>query len=198
MKLRARKQKRELVAAVKRGRKLHISGHPEETFEFLDKAVQQFPDDPEIRLLYATILLVFRPEDVAAEASKAVDLGPDNPLILVRAAHLMLDRGDYEGARSCAARANELAQPGFVLKSGLIGLNGLIAALDGEDDLAEEMLRLAVKEDPAYSNFAVDLAKFLASRGRDDEALEVIDEALRQAKAKSDLERLRVDITEAR
>lgn len=198
MKLKARRHSRKLDAAVKRARKLHISGHPEETFEFLEKAVQQFPEDPEIRLLYATILLVFRPEDVAAEASKAVDLGPNDPLILVRAGHLMLDRGDHEGARSCAARANELAPPDFVLKSGLISLNGLLAARDGEDDLAEERLRLAVKEDPLYSNFAVHLAKFLASRDRQDEAVAVIDQALQRAKQKSDLERLRADITEAR
>lgn len=82
--------------------------------------------------------------------------------------------------------------------SGLISLNGLIAARDGEDDLAEERLRLAMKEDPAYSNFAVDLAKFLASRDRQGEAVEVIDEALQQAKEKSDLERLRAVITEDR
>lgn len=160
MKFKARKQKREPAAAIDRGRKLHVSGHPEETFEFLQKAIRQFPDDPELRLLYATILLVFKPEDVAAEASKAVDLSPHDPLILVRAAHLMLHMGNHEGARSYAARANELAQPDFVRISGLISLNGLIAALDGEDDIAEERLRLAMKEEPRYSNFAVNLAKF--------------------------------------
>jgi Flp pilus assembly protein TadD len=195
MKLNAKRRNRKLDAAIKRGRQLHVSGHPEETFEFLDRAVQQFPDDPEIRLLYATILLVFRPEDVAAEASRAVNLGPDDPLILVRAGHLLLDRGDHEGARSCATRASALAPPDFVLRSGLISLNGLIAAVDGEDDIAEQRLRLAVKEDPLYSNFAVHLAKFLAVRGREDEAVGVIDEALQQTKQKSDLERLRADIT---
>jgi hypothetical protein len=61
MKFNARRQRRELAAAIDRGRKLHVSGHPEETFEFLDEAVRQFPDDPEIRLLYASTLLVFGP-----------------------------------------------------------------------------------------------------------------------------------------
>jgi tetratricopeptide (TPR) repeat protein len=132
-------------------------------------------------LAYASILLPFRPNEVVAEAAKAVELGPDDPLILVRAAHLMFDRGQVEAARSCAARANELAQPDFLLMSGLANLNGRLAAHDGQDDLAEQKFRAAMESDPAFSSFAVDFAKFLASRGRQTEALEVIDEALNHA-----------------
>lgn len=196
---RKRRQKKELTAAIARGRELRKLGRdPEQALEFLEEAVQRFPEDPELRLLNATVLLALRPDDVAAEAAKAAELAPDDPGTLVRAGHLLLGRGDLEEARSCAARASKSAQPDFVLMSGLISLNGLIAARDGEDDLAEERLRLAMKEDPAYSNFAVDLAKFLASRDRQGEAVEVIDEALQQAKEKSDLERLRAVITEDR
>jgi Flp pilus assembly protein TadD len=75
--------------------------------------------------------------------------------------------------------------------SGLRSLNGRIAAREGNDDLAEECLRLAMSEDPTYSNFAVNLAKFLAARDRQDEALKVIDEALQLATEKNDLEQLR-------
>lgn len=51
-------------------------------------------------MLHASILLAVRPGEVAAEAAKAVELGPDNPVILVRSGLLMLGRGDVEGARS--------------------------------------------------------------------------------------------------
>lgn len=192
MKLRDRKQKRELAAAIARGRELRKTGRdPEQALEFLDEAVRQFPQSPELRLLKATVLLSLRPDDVSAEAAKAAELAPQDPGTLVRAGHLLIANGDVGRARSCAARASEMAQPDFVLMSGLRSLNGRIAARDGKDDLAEECLRLAMSEDPTYSNFAVNLAKFLAARGRQEEALEVIDEALQVATEKNDLEQLR-------
>lgn len=197
MKMRGRKQRKERAAAIERSHKLLAAQQEHEAIEFLEAAVRRFPDDPEIRVLYASILLAVRPGEVAAEAAKAVELGPDDPVILVRAGHLMLDRGDVEGARSCAARANELAPPDFVLISGLMSLNGLLAAHDGEDNLAEEKLRTALESDPAFSSFAVDLAKFLANRGRQAEALEVIDEALDHTNEKADLKRLRAEIANA-
>jgi Flp pilus assembly protein TadD len=195
MGLKNKKQKKELAAVIARGRELRRVGRdPEEALEFLEVAVRRFPTDPELRLLNATILLVFDPDQAAAEAAKAIELSPDDPAVLVRAGHLLV-REDPEAARSCAVRANELAPPDFVLMSGLISLNGLIAAFDGEDDVAEERLRLAVSRDPLYSNFAVQLATFLAPRERQEEAVEVIDEALQRTKQKADLEQLRAVVT---
>jgi Flp pilus assembly protein TadD len=192
MGLRKNREKKELAAAIIRGRELQRSGRdPEKALEFLEKAVQRFPGDPEIRLLYAGILLVFKPEEVAAEAAKAVELGPDDPVILVRAGHLLLSRGDREIARSCASRANELAQPGFVLMSGLVHLNGVLAALAGEDDRAEENLRSAVASEPANEPWATQLAVFLAERGRLQEGAEVLDEALKHVEKKDEIERMR-------
>jgi tetratricopeptide (TPR) repeat protein len=192
MKLRSRMQKRKLTAAIARGRELRKLGRdPEQALDFLEEAVRQFPHSPELRLLKATVLLSLRPADVAAEAAKAAELGWNDPGTLVRAGHLLISNGDLEGARSCAARASEVAQTDFVLRAGLRSLNGLIAAREGKDDLAEECLRLAMEEDPVYSSFAVDLAKFLAARGRQDEALELIDEALQLATDKNGLEELR-------
>jgi tetratricopeptide (TPR) repeat protein len=192
MKLSHRRKRKELAAAIARGRELGKVGRdPEQALEALEEAVQKFPESPELRLLKAAVLLSLRPHDVIAEATKAAELAPQDPGTQVRAGHLLIGRGDVEGARSCAARASEAARPDFVLRSGLRSLNGLIAARDGEDDLAEECLRLAMSEDPIYSNFAVDLAKFLAARDRQEEALEVIDAALQIATDKKDLEQLR-------
>lgn len=195
MALRGRKQGKQLAAAVDRGRRLLVARQDQATFDFLKEAVHEFPADAEIRLLYATSLLAFQPDDVAAEAAKAVELDPDNPRILVRAGNLLLSGGKIEAAKSCADRATELAQPAFVLMSSLWNLNGLLAALAGEDDRAEKDLRAAVAKDPLYSAFAIDLAKFLAARGRKDAAIEVVDEALSHAKEIGELERLRGDLT---
>lgn len=194
MTFRTRKRKKELAAAITRGRELLTADKEREALEFLEETVQQFPEDAEIRLLYASALLPFRPDDVVAEAEKAVELRPDDPIVLVRAGHQLFSGGEVEAARSCAARANEVAQQGFVLESGLASLDGLLAAIDGEDELAEEKLRRAAVEDPEYSTFAIDLAKFLSERDRQTEAIAVIDNALENCRMKEGLKELRDEI----
>jgi Tfp pilus assembly protein PilF len=194
MRIRRRNRKKELAAAIERGRELLTGDKNEEALEFLEEIVQRFPEDAEIRLLYASTLLTFRPDDVAAEAAKAVELSPDDPVILVRAGHQLLGRGDVEAARACAVHANEMAQPGFVLESGLVSLDGLLAAIDGEDDLAEEKLRRALAEDPDYSIVSINLARFLNERNRQTEAIAVIDDALEKCRMKEGLKELREEI----
>jgi Flp pilus assembly protein TadD len=134
--------------------------------------------------------LGLRPDDVAAEAVKAVELAPDDPATLMRAGHVLLGR-DRVAARSCASRANELAKPDFVLMGGLDNLNGLLAAFAGEDELAEEKLRSAVDREPSSESFAKNLAVFLAERGRLQEGAEVLDEAIKHIEHKDELERMR-------
>jgi tetratricopeptide (TPR) repeat protein len=191
MKLRHRNQAKELAAAIARGRELRELGQdPDQALEFLESAVQRFPQDPELRLLTATVLLALRPDDVAAEAIKAAELAPDDPATLMRAGHMLL-RGDREAARACAARANELAEPDFVLMGGLDNLNGLLAAFAGEDELAEEKLRSAVEREPDSEPFVRNLAVFLAERGRLQEGAEVLDKALMHVERKDEIERMR-------
>ena len=194
MRFRGRKQRKELAETIKRGQELLASKRRQETLDFLREAVQQFSDDPEIRLLYASILLAFRPEDVAAEAAKAVELGPDDPVILVRAAYLLLGRGEIEAARSHAARTKELVTPDFLFYPELLGLEGRLAVLDGDDDLAEERMRVALEREPSGEMLAFELAKFLADRAREEEALEVIDDTLNHGKGGAELRRLRSEI----
>jgi len=194
MKIRRRKQKKELAGAIKLARGLLRDGKYRETYQFLQEAIEQFPADPELRLLYATILLEFRPDDVAAHASKAVSLAPHDPQILVRAAHLMFNRGEVEDARSCAVRVSELAHADFVFMSDLVNLTGLLAAFDEEHDLAEEELRSALEDEPTNGSFAVDLVRFLAAQDRSTEAIEIIDHALACAKNTETLKRVRREI----
>jgi Flp pilus assembly protein TadD len=193
MKVRGRKRG-ELAATIDRSRKLLLSGRHQENLDLLEESIQRFPKDPDIRLLYATVLLEFRPDQVAVEAAKAAEFGSENPRILVRAAQLLFDRGEIESAKSCVTRANELAPPDFVLTAGLINLNGLIAAYDGELELAEEKLRSALNSQPGDGLFAVDLARFLAARDRQEEAIETIDQALTRTNDTERLERVRSEI----
>jgi len=196
IKVKSRKQR--LAEAADQGKRLFSShgnkrAYEREAFEFLRCAVCEFPEDTQIRLLYASILLAFRPDDVGKEAAKAVELSSDDPGLLVRAGHLLAFARRWDDVRSCVARANELVEPGFVLKEGLDSLNGILAAMDHEYERAEELLRSATAENQTH---AVDLAKFLAWRNRDAEALEVIDEALKHVEYKFSLERLRSKIAE--
>lgn len=193
MRIRRRKQKR-LEAAIEKGQRLLVEGRYEENFEFLREAVQRFPDDPEIRLLYATSLLEVRPDDAVREAVKAIDLDPDEPIRLTRAASMLFNRGEFDRARSYATRAAELTPSGFLFTAELTSLVGLLGALDGEEELAEEALRAAMELKPDQERLARDLAKFLADRDRTKEAVEVINQALKVTKTKEQLERLRDEI----
>jgi len=173
-----------LAVAIAKGRELIADGRFEEAFEFLKPAVQRFPEDAEIRLLYAFSLLSHAIDEVAAEASKAIELGPDDPVILVGAGHLLIGRGNREAAQACATRATELVKPDFILMASLDNLIGTLAAFSGEDDIAEEKLRSAVEKEPDDEPFARNLAVFLAERGRLQEGAEVLEEALKHTKSK--------------
>ena len=166
----------------------------QENLEFLEEKRQQFPDEGEIQLLYATTLLEFRSdEEVASETAKAVELAPDDPVILVQAGSLMLGIGHVEDARSYVERARNLAGPDFVLEDGLTNLEGLLASFEEKYDLAEEKLRLAIALDPTFDTFVRNLVRLLASRGRYEEAVEVIDQALPRVERKTFLNECAMD-----
>lgn len=143
------------------------------------------------------ILREIRPEDVVAEATKAAELGPDDPVVLVRAGHILINEGDREAARSCASRANELMPPDSIFMADLDNLTGRVAARMGEHDLAEEKFRSAQRREPESFSHSRSLARFFWARGRDEDALTVIDESLRRARDDKDrdlLEQLRSEI----
>lgn len=146
---------------------------------------------------YATSLLPINPEAAVAEAVKAIELDPDEPLRLTRAANMLFHMGRTDRARSYAARAKELAKPGFLFYPALLNLEGHFAAIDGNDELAEERLRLALEQEPDGGAFAVDLARFLAERDRKEEALGIIDDVLTLTEHKESLQRLRGELAKA-
>lgn len=188
-------KKKSLTDAQAQARKLLNARKEVEALELLEELVERFPSDPELRLLYATILIAFRPDDVAKEAAQAAELGTNNPEVLVRAGHRLLFGGQIEAAESCANRARTLAPPDFPFMPNLLNLTGRIAALKRDDDLAEQELRSAVVCDPAHESYAQDLAVFLAERERLEDAIAVLDEALKHVEDKGEIELMRTRMT---
>lgn len=193
-KRRNRRHEKELAAAIDRGRQLRREGRDHENLQFFEEAMQEFPDSGELRLLYGTALLLSQPTAALAEIAKATEVDPNDPLLLTRAARIMYSSKQFDRARSYVKRAKELAPRKFIFGPELLNLESNLAALDGKDELAEEGLRLAVEREPKMELLALDLAEFLADRGRQEEALRVIDEALKRTTRTKYLERLRTEI----
>jgi predicted Zn-dependent protease len=191
-----RNRRRDLAAAIAHGRSLVREQKDQEALEFLEKATRDFPESPEIPLLLATVYRDFRPDAIPALLAKAVELGSDDPVIQVIAGHRLLNEGDVDAARACAARAGDLIDDEFPLMADLDRLIGRIAARDGDDVVAETRLRSALRREPELPTHSLDLARFLWARGRDDDALVVIDESVSQVKERSrgNLEQLRSEI----
>jgi tetratricopeptide (TPR) repeat protein len=202
------RRNRSLESAVAEARRLLSEGASEEEYlAYTARAVEKFPNDPELRLAYATALAASRPEQARTEALQVVDLDPGDPVRLARLAGLLVSLGARDAARSCVERAAQLPPPANaavakVLASQLSNVRGAAAALDGDHAQAEEALRAAYDADPEVWVFARDLAAFLGSRRRFDEALEIIDRTLAASaspdvhaeQSRAILKRLREDI----
>jgi len=185
-----------LTETIEHSRRLLKERRDEDNLEFLEAAIERFPADPEVRLLYATALVPFQPDKAPWQIATAIQLDPDDPWRLTRAARLLFDLGELDASRSYAARASQLAPEDFTFESELANLGGKLAALDGHDALAEEALRAALESEPSEEVFARDLAEFLAERGRLGDALAVIDESLGRVQDREGLLRLRDSLVE--
>jgi Flp pilus assembly protein TadD len=147
-------------------------------------------------MLYAISLLTIRPQGAAEEAAKALELKPNEPILMTSVANLSFIAGDVTAARLQAARAEELAPPDFPFRPELTSVQGRLAALDGDDKAAEQAFRVALAHEPGNAAFTSDLAKFLAARGRTPDALGVIDESLNSTAESERLMRLRDEIVD--
>jgi tetratricopeptide (TPR) repeat protein len=190
-----RRRRRALATAIDHGRQLRREDRDYENLQFFEEAMQQFPENGELRLLYGTALLMSQPKQALSEIAKATEIDPEDPTLLTRAAHIMYSMNQLDHARSYAKRAKESAPEEFIFAPELLNLESNFAALDGEDELAEEGLRLAMEREPRMEALALDLAKFLAERRREAEALDVIDKALERTKETTYLKRLRGEIS---
>ena len=174
---------------------LLVEGRTEEFLTFSEGAVELFPLDPELRLMYALALAPMDREKARWEAARSIELDTDDPGRLIRAARLMLSLGEPDTARSYAARAAQFAPEDFVFAPELTAVGGILAAIAGEFALAEDALRAAHAAEPNRETFARDLARFLSEQGRSDEALAVLDNAIAAGADADDLGRVRDEIS---
>ncbi|MBN9621399.1 MAG: tetratricopeptide repeat protein [Actinobacteria bacterium] len=167
-------------AALERCRKLLLQGTVEEFIAFSRDAAGRFPESAEIQLMHARGLRQAERSDceVAAQATRAARVGARDPNIQVQAGYVLMDARDAEGARECVARAEESGGDQFALAVDLDGLRGRLASADGEFEEAERLFRSVLSREPQWSGNWSQLARFLWSRGRNDEALTVMAESL--------------------
>jgi len=158
-------------------------GASAEHLAFTAARAAQLPRDPSLRVEYALALLAAHPRQAAVEALKAVELDKkSDPVLLIRAAMVLVATRDLDSARTCAERARgsvERTADGSlrhaVIANHLSHVRGQIAALEHDDDLAEKMLGDAYRADPSNESFALDWARLLAGLERFEEAREIID-----------------------
>lgn len=180
--------------AIDRAQGLVIELRYSEALVFLEGAVSRFPDDPELRLLFGTVLADSRPDDAPEQLAEAIRLDVDNPMRLTRAARLLLTLGYLDAATSYISRAIDLTPDGFDFEAEMLNVSGLIAAAKGHDEFAEEALREAAELDATNEFFVRDLARFLADRDRTQEAVTVIDVSAPRVRDQTVILRLRHEI----
>jgi len=174
---------------------LLVDGRADDLLSFTQGAVGLFPEDPEIRLIYATALAPQSAERARWEAAQAIQLDTHDPGRLIRAARLMLNLGEVETARAYARRAAQLAPANFPFAPELHAVSGVLAAISGDYGLAEDALRAAHEAEPDRATFARDLARLLDSRGRKVEALGVVEAAIAAGADPKELEKVREEIS---
>lgn len=189
-------RKRKVWPTIQHGRHLLVDGDFDEALHFLSQAAHDFPDNAELHCLYASVLEDMRPDDAALEAMKAVDLEPNDPSLLTRIAYIMAGVNMPDMARRYAANARKLGGADFLFAPELDHLESRFALEDGDEQAAEVGFRSSLERVPQSETFAVDLARLLASQGRQQEAIGVIDEALGRAKTQGGLQGVRREIVD--
>lgn len=134
--------------------------------------------DPDCHLEAALATLEPWPDLAKEYLRQAVEVAPEDPVILTQAASLSFYHREFESARRWLEAAKRHAPPGFVFENDLVWLEGRLASLRGDDDLALHALSRAFEQDPEGVDVGRALAEFHASRGRPIEGLEVALEAL--------------------
>lgn len=177
---------------VERSLALARAGHDEESEGLVRAGLVRFPGAAEVHL-HAGAAAADRGESAEAKrlALRAVELAPEDPRVLTRAALLTFDLDEFGPAEKWSRQAANIAPDDFVLAANIAHLAGKLLYVYGKDEGAEEMLRMAFEDDPEMRGHGQMLAMLLEKRGRNTEALEVIAEALGHRPGDQELEAAR-------
>lgn len=178
MRRRERREERARERCVETARRLVIEGRYEEAEPLIREALARFPDDPELTLELGATILPDDAREAAALLRRAVELRPEHPFVLTRAATCMFGIEQYETAEEYTHRALACAPDDFVLRPDLDLLLGRLAARRGDDEVAVRLLRRAFDADPADESKALMLAGLLEERDSIEDALDVVTRAL--------------------
>ena len=184
----------EIQRIVAKSRALTAEGLDEQDEALLRKAVSRFPNDSELCLRTAVVLIGSAPEESEELVRRAIRLAPEDPVKLFRAALAMFSLGAFDEVHEFLVRAMAVAPDDFQYDVDVLHLAGRLAAQTGQDELAEEALSTAFEEAPQWIGHGEELAEFLARRGRPVDALRVVSEALRHRPDEDDLRELRREI----
>ncbi len=153
----------------------------EEIRRELSDIVREFPAHPEGRFQLAATY-AGEPARAAELVDEAAAVAPDDPVVLVRAAELLLGVGRLEASVDYLKRLSPmLSQDDVGLTALASGVVGQIHYLRGALPLAEEALSAAFQVRPDIPRHGAALARLYRTTGRTTQAHEVIREALEHA-----------------
>jgi len=140
----------------------------------LRHAEGRFPDDPDVQLGLADVLLADVGPHASAQVRRAAALSFGDPWRLTRAAEQLLEIGDLVASAALVVDAAALLPEEFEHAAQLAHLIGRLAEADGDDASAQEMFEAALDCEPANPRFCGTLVRFLAERGRAQRAAEIL------------------------
>lgn len=168
-------------------RELWDDGRLAQSARVIADARKRSPDDPGLMLVQAFQLLeegrgtpLSTEADVRDLVGQAVTLAGENAYVRLEAAMVFFRLGDMSASASHAVAAGErfkqLREPQS--QAALAHVLGRLARAGGNQEAAEQQLRLAVSLDPSDAEYVVELADLLADVGSIDSAQQLVKDAL--------------------
>jgi len=177
---------------------LDDEGFEQESADLLRDAVRRFPDEPEILLKAAIFVYDSAPDEARGLLRATARLAEHDPNMLTRCAASLVSQRAFDDAEEVIKAAAALAPDGdFELEWALINTTGRLAGQLGNYEPAEEYLLAAFEAEPETPQFGEDLARLYEYLDRSDEAVEVLDEALRHNPEDEYLARARREVIES-
>lgn len=177
---------------LERSLELTREGRHDEHLELMRAAVGRYPSDLEVVIRAAGAHLEAEPARAEHLAERAVEMAPKDPTTLTRAAYLMFALERFDRSLELTRTATKHAEEEFALAFELVHLGGKLAAVRGEIEQAESLLRIAFENEPEAARHGEVLAKLLDGENRHREALTVVEEAVRYRPDDRGLEELRI------